>query len=79
MVIVLLKKRLYKYQHKKVNKKYFFLLIFIFFSINLRGKGDFGVKKVANQLILNGFQVFYTHSVDALQFFNNSVRIALSY
>lgn len=78
-MLALCVKRLYKYQHKKVNKNIFFVLTFNFFSINLRGKGKFWVKNQRNLLILNGFKVFYTHSVNSLKFFNNSVGIALSY
>ena len=54
-------------------------MTFNFFRINLRGKGKFWVKNQRNLLILNGFEVFYSDSVDSLQFFNNSVGIALSY
>ena len=78
-MLVIYVKRPYKYQHKKVNKNNFFVLIINFFRIKLRGKGHFLVKKRCNLLILNGFEVFHSHSVDALQFFNNSVGIALSY
>ena len=78
-MLVFCTKRLYKYQHKKVNKNIFFVLIINFFRINLRGKGKILVKKQCNLLILNGFNVFYGHSENTLQFFNNSVGIALSY
>lgn len=78
-MLVIYVKRPYKYQHKKVNKNIFFVLIINFFRIKLRGRGYFLIKKRCNLLILNGFEVFYGYSVDALQFFNNSVGIALSY
>ncbi len=78
-MLVFLFKRCYKYQHKKVNKKYFFVLTFNYFRFKLRGKGVFLAKNMRNLLILNGFKVFYTNSVDSLQFFNNSIGIALSY
>ena len=78
-MLVFCSKRCYKYEHKKVNKNNFFVLIINFFRIKLRGKGQFLVKKRCNLLILNGFEVFYRHSVNSLQFFNNSVGITLSY
>ncbi len=78
-MVVFCSKRCYKYQHKKVNKNIFFVLTFNFFRIKLRGKGKFWVKNQRNLLILNGFEVFYSDSVDSFQFFNNSVGIALSY
>ena len=78
-MLVLCVKRLYKYQHKKVNKNIFFVLTFNFFRFNLRGKGKFWVKNQRNLLILNGFKVFHIDSENSLQFFNNSVGIALPY
>lgn len=77
IIIILVSKRLYKYQHKKVNKNIFFVLIIIFFRIKLRGKGRFEVKNRRNMLILNGFEVFYIDSVEALDFLYDSVGIAL--
>ena len=41
MMLVLCSKRQYKYQHKKVNKNIFFVLIINFFSYKLRGKWKF--------------------------------------
>jgi len=38
-MLVFCSKRCYKYQHKKVNKNIFFVLIINFFRIKLRGKG----------------------------------------
>ena len=78
-MLVLVSKRLYKYQHKKVNKKIFLVLIFNFFIYNLRAKRIFRLKNASNFLTLNGFKVFHIDSVETLQFFNNSVGIALSY
>ena len=78
-MLVFCTKRLYKYQHKKVNKNIFFVLIINFFMFKLRAKWFFKVKNRPNSLILNGFKVFHRHSENALQFFNNSVGIALSY
>ena len=40
-MLVICVKRLYKYEHKKVNKNIFFVLIINFFRIKLRGKGCF--------------------------------------
>ncbi len=77
IIIILVSKRLYKYQHKKVNKNIFFVLIIIFFRIKLRGKGRFEVKNRRNMLILNGFEVFYIDSVEAFDFLYDSVGIAL--
>lgn len=37
MIYVFCSKRCYKYEHKKVNKNIFFVLIFNFFSYILRG------------------------------------------
>ena len=79
MMLVFRSKRCYKYQHKKVNKNLFFVLIINFFRINLRGKGQKMVNFEAKILILNGFEVFHSHSENTLHFFNNSVGIALSY
>ena len=78
-MLVLCVKRLCKYQHKKVNKNIFFVLTFDFFRFKLRGKGVFLAKNQHNLLILNDFKVFYINSENSLQFFNNSVGIALSY
>ena len=78
-MLILLTKWLYKYEHKKVNKNIFFVLIINFFRIKLRGKAQKWGENGRNLLILNGFKVFHTHSENALQFFNNSVGIALSY
>lgn len=77
IIIILVSKRLYKYQHKKVNKNIFFVLIIIFFRIKLRGKGRFEVKNRRNMLILNGFEVFYIDFVEAFDFLYDSVGIAL--
>lgn len=77
IIIILVSKRLYKYQHKKVNKNIFFVLIINFFRIKLRGKGRFEVKNRRNMLILNGFEVFYIDSVEAFDFLYDSVGIAL--
>lgn len=77
IIIILVSKRLYKYQHKKVNKNIFFVLIINFFRIKLRGKGRFEVKNRRNMLILNGFKVFYIDSVEAFDFLYDSVGIAL--
>lgn len=77
IIIILVSKRLYKYQHKKVNKNIFFVLIINFFRIKLRGKGRFEVKNRRNMLILNGFEVFYIDSVEAFDFLYYSVGIAL--
>ena len=77
IIIILVSKRLYKYQHKKVNKNIFFVLIINFFCIKLRGKGRFEVKNRRNMLILNGFEVFYIDSVEAFDFLYDSVGIAL--
>ena len=79
IMLAFVSKRCYKYQHKKVNKNIIFVLTFIFFRFNLRGKGKFWVKNQRNLLILNGFKVFHIDSENSLQFFNNSVGIALSY
>ena len=79
MMLVFRSKRCHKYQHKKVNKNIFFVLIINFFRIKLRGKAQKWGENGRNLLILNGFKVFHTHSENALQFFNNSVGIALSY
>ena len=78
-MLVFCTKRLYKYQHKKVNKNIFFVLIINFFMFKLRAKRFFKVKNRPNTLILNGFKVFHSHSENTLQFFNNSVGIALPY
>lgn len=79
MMLVFCSKRCYKYEQKKVNKNIFFVLIINFFRIKLRGKGQILVNFEAKILILNGFDVFYGHSENTFQFFNNSVGIALSY
>ena len=79
MMLVLSVKRLYKYQHKKVNKNIFFVLIINFFISKLRAKRDNRAVFCSNSLILNGFKVFHLDSVQAFDFFNNSVGIALSY
>ena len=77
-MLILLTKRLYKYEHKKVNKNIFFVLIINFFWYKLRGNCKNRGKIQRNYLILNGFEVFHIDSVETLQFFNNSVGIALS-
>ena len=79
MMLVFVPKRCYKYQHKKVNKNIFFVLIINFFMSKLRAKRQKRRKNRPKYLILNGFKVFHGHSENTLQFFNNSVGIALSY
>ena len=54
-MLVFVLKRCYKYQHKKVNKNIFFVLIINFFWFKLRGKAEFLDKNRRNLLILNGF------------------------
>jgi hypothetical protein len=78
-LLVLSSKRCYKYQHKKVNKNIFFVLIINFFMYKLRAKRKNQVQNGSNPLVLNGFHIFYLDPENPLQFFDNSVGIALPY
>ena len=69
----------YKYQHKKVNKNIFFILIINYFSHILRAKTKKMLKNGLNILILNSFNIFHINSKQAFELFNNSVGFALSY